>query len=102
MSIQGAIELFERVKTDETFRRTLVDATTPQDKHRIVTEAGYDVNCADLAALKEMAGIKDMSDDELSKVVGEAPGTSGDYRPYGTGRSDRIPVVVEVCLAAPA
>jgi bacteriocin-like protein len=48
-----------------------------------------------------MAGIKDMSDDELSQVVGGAPGTSGEYRPYGAERSDRVPVVVEVCFGAP-
>ena len=102
MSIEGAIGLFERVKTDEAFRRSLMDASTPEDKHHIVTEAGYEVNRADLAALKEMAGIKDMSDDELAQVIGGAPGMSGEYRPYGTEGSHSLPVVVEVCLGAPA
>ena len=103
MSIKGAIELFQRVKTDEAFRRSLVDARTPQDKHHIVTEAGYDVNRADLAALKDMAGIKNMSDDELAKVVGGAPRTPGEFPLLsGAEGSPHVPIVVEVCLGAPA
>jgi predicted ribosomally synthesized peptide with nif11-like leader len=102
MSMKGAIGLFERVKTDEGFRRTLMDASTPQEKHHLVAEAGYDVNRHDLAALKEMAGIEDMSDDELAQVIGGAPGTPGGPRPYYGAEGDvGIPVVVEVCLGAP-
>jgi bacteriocin-like protein len=49
-----------------------------------------------------MAGIEDMSDDELAQVIGGAPGMSGGPRPYYDADGDvRIPVVVEVCLGAP-
>jgi predicted ribosomally synthesized peptide with nif11-like leader len=70
MSTEGATALFERMSSDEGFRTQLEGAATPDDKRRIVTEAGYDLTREDLSTMRRLAGASDLSDDDLEKVAG--------------------------------
>jgi predicted ribosomally synthesized peptide with nif11-like leader len=70
MSAEGATALYERFSSDEQFRTQLEAAETPGDKRRIVTEAGYDVNRDDLSTVRKLAGMTELSDDDLEKVAG--------------------------------
>jgi predicted ribosomally synthesized peptide with nif11-like leader len=70
MSAVGATALYERVSSDEEFRARLEAADTPDDKRRIVTEAGYDVSRDDLATVRNLAGVSELSDEDLEKVAG--------------------------------
>jgi predicted ribosomally synthesized peptide with nif11-like leader len=70
MSAEGATALYERVSSDEEFRARLEAADTPDDKRRIVTEAGYDVSRHDLATVRNLAGVSELSDEDLEKVAG--------------------------------
>jgi predicted ribosomally synthesized peptide with nif11-like leader len=70
MSAQAATALFERVGSDEDFRAELEAAPTPQEKHRIVTEAGYEVTPDDLSVIRNLAGVSELSDEDLEKVAG--------------------------------
>jgi predicted ribosomally synthesized peptide with nif11-like leader len=70
MSAEGVTALYERVSSDEEFRAQLEAAETPDDKRRIVTDAGYDVSIDDLPTVKRLAGISELSDEDLEKVAG--------------------------------
>lgn len=70
MSKQGMTALYERVQSDESFRAQLQEASSPQDKHRIVSEAGFDVERADLDTLRSLAGMTELSDEDLERVAG--------------------------------
>jgi predicted ribosomally synthesized peptide with nif11-like leader len=70
MSTEGANALFERVSNDQEFRRRLEESRTADDKRRIVAEAGFDVNRDDVATMKSLAGLDEMSDEELVQAVG--------------------------------
>ena len=70
MSAEGVTALYERVSSDEEFRGQLEAAETPDDKRRIVTDAGYDVSIDDLPTVKRLAGISELSDEDLEKVAG--------------------------------
>ena len=70
MSTEGANALFERVKNDDEFRRRLEESRTAEDKRRIVTEAGFDVDRDDVATMKSLAGLDELSDEELVQAVG--------------------------------
>jgi predicted ribosomally synthesized peptide with nif11-like leader len=70
MSAEGATALYERVSSDEGFRGQLEAAKTPEEKRRIVTEAGYDVTPDDLPTIKSLAGMTELSDEDLEKVAG--------------------------------
>jgi predicted ribosomally synthesized peptide with nif11-like leader len=70
MSAEGATALYERVSSDEGFRGQLEAAKTPEGKHQIVTEAGYDVTPDDLPTLRSLAGMAELSDEDLEKVAG--------------------------------
>jgi predicted ribosomally synthesized peptide with nif11-like leader len=70
MSAEGATALYERVSSDEEFRARLEAADAPDDKRRIVTEAGYDVSRDDLATVRNLAGVSELSDEDLEKVAG--------------------------------
>jgi predicted ribosomally synthesized peptide with nif11-like leader len=70
MSAEGATALYERVGSDEQFRIQLETAETPEDKRRIVTEAGYDVGRDDLSTVRKLAGVSELSDEDLEKVAG--------------------------------
>ena len=70
MSAEGVTALYDRVSSDEEFRAQLEAAETPDDKRRIVTDAGYDVSVDDLPTVKRLAGISELSDEDLEKVAG--------------------------------
>jgi predicted ribosomally synthesized peptide with nif11-like leader len=70
MSAEGATALYERVSSDEEFRAQLEGAETPDQKRRIVTEAGYDVSRDDLSTIRSLAGVSELSDEDLEKVAG--------------------------------
>jgi predicted ribosomally synthesized peptide with nif11-like leader len=78
MSAEGATALFERVTSDESFRAQLEAAETPDDKHRIVAEAGYDVGRDDLNTIRKLAGVSELSDEDLEKVAGGRDATTGE------------------------
>jgi predicted ribosomally synthesized peptide with nif11-like leader len=69
MSADGATALYERVTSDDEFRARLEAAQTPDDKRRIVTEAGYDVSRDDLPTVRKLAGVTDLSDEDMEKVA---------------------------------
>jgi predicted ribosomally synthesized peptide with nif11-like leader len=75
MSAEGATAFYERVSSDEGFRAKLEAANTRDDKHRIVTEAGYDVSRDDLSTIRKLAGASELSDEDLEKVAGGASAT---------------------------
>ncbi len=70
MSTEGTNALFERVTNDAEFRRRLEESPTAEDKRRIVSEAGFDVDRDDVATMKSLAGLDELSDDELVQAVG--------------------------------
>jgi predicted ribosomally synthesized peptide with nif11-like leader len=76
MSTEGATALYERVSSDEAFRTQLEAAETSEEKRRLVTEAGYDVNSDDLSTVRNLAGVSELSDEDLEKVAGGAGDTT--------------------------
>jgi predicted ribosomally synthesized peptide with nif11-like leader len=70
MSKEGATALYGRISSDEAFSAQLEAAETPDDKRRIVTEAGYDVGRDDLSTVRKLAGMSEISDEDLEKVAG--------------------------------
>jgi predicted ribosomally synthesized peptide with nif11-like leader len=70
MSKEAATALYERVNSDEEFRTQLEAAETPEEKRRIVTEAGYELSRDDLSTVRKLAGVSDLSDEDLEKVSG--------------------------------
>jgi predicted ribosomally synthesized peptide with nif11-like leader len=70
MSKEAATALYERVNSDEEFRTQLEAAETPEEKRRIVTEAGYELSSDDLSTVRKLAGVSDLSDEDLEKVSG--------------------------------
>ena len=70
MSAESATALYERINSDEAFKTQLEGAPTADDKRRIVTEAGYDVNRDDLNTFRKLAGVSELSDEDLEKVAG--------------------------------
>ena len=76
MSAEGVTALYDRVSSDEEFRAQLEAAETPDDKRRIVTEAGYDVSRDDLSTVRNLAGVSELSDEDLENVAGGMSHTS--------------------------
>src|SRR5215469_3932151 len=71
MSAEGVTALYERVNSDEEFRDRLEAAETPEEKRRIVTEAGYDVSRDDLPTIRRFSsGVSELSDEDLENVAG--------------------------------
>jgi predicted ribosomally synthesized peptide with nif11-like leader len=57
------------MQSDEAFRALVEAADAPEDKHRVLTEAGYDVTPDDLVTIKELLGISELSDEDLESVA---------------------------------
>jgi predicted ribosomally synthesized peptide with nif11-like leader len=70
MSTEGATAFYERMSSDEEFRSQVDAAETPEGKHRIVSAAGYDVSPDDLQVIRNLAGVSELSDEDLEKVAG--------------------------------
>jgi predicted ribosomally synthesized peptide with nif11-like leader len=92
MSAQGATALYERVTSDEQFRAQLEAAATPEEKRRIVTDAGYDMSRDDLSTIRNLAGMNELSDEDLERVAGGIG--------METSMEGGIPVVVGAMSAA--
>lgn len=70
MSKQGITALYERAQADDEFIARLEAASSPEEKHRIVSEAGFDVEPDDLDTLRSVAGLSELSDEDLERVAG--------------------------------
>ncbi|HEX6510214.1 MAG TPA: Nif11-like leader peptide family RiPP precursor [Chloroflexota bacterium] len=74
MSAEAARALSERLRSDEKFRAQFVAqlaaAETPDDKRRVLTDAGYDVSLGELPTLQKLAGMSELSDEELENLAG--------------------------------
>ncbi|HEY1633763.1 MAG TPA: Nif11-like leader peptide family natural product precursor [Acidimicrobiales bacterium] len=77
MSAEGATAFFERMNSDEQFRNQLEAAETPEEKRRIVTDAGYDVDTDDLPTIRRLTGMSELSDKDVEKVAGGLSITPG-------------------------
>jgi predicted ribosomally synthesized peptide with nif11-like leader len=77
MSVQGVTALWERMQSDEQFRRQVEQAATPQEKHQVVVAAGLDVEPGDLSTLRSLAGMHEISDEDLEKVAGGSGTVTG-------------------------
>ena len=76
MSAQGATGLFERIRADEQFRAQLEAAARPEEKRKIVIDAGYDVDTDDLPTIRKLSGMSELSDKDVEKVAGGADPTT--------------------------
>jgi predicted ribosomally synthesized peptide with nif11-like leader len=76
MSAEGVTSLYERINSDEQFRAKMEAAETPDDKRQIVTEAGYEVTSDDLPTIRRLAGVNELSDEDLEKVAGGSDATT--------------------------
>jgi predicted ribosomally synthesized peptide with nif11-like leader len=76
MSAEGVKALYERINSDEEFRAKMEAAETPDDKRHIVTEAGYEVTSDDLPTIRKLAGVNELSDEDLEKVAGGSDATT--------------------------
>jgi predicted ribosomally synthesized peptide with nif11-like leader len=70
MSVQGVTAFWERIQSDERFRERIEQAATPQEKHQVLVAAGYEVSRGDLDTLRSLAGMREVSDEDLEKVAG--------------------------------
>jgi predicted ribosomally synthesized peptide with nif11-like leader len=81
MSSEGLTALYERLESDPEFRTRVEQASTPQEKRRIVTAAGYNVDQDDVSTLRSLSGGTELSDEDLEKVAGGV----GSGTLFGTG-----------------
>lgn len=75
MSQDGIKALWDRIAEDDSFRDLLLAADSNEQRRRLVAEAGYEVSPSDLPALRELAGLGELSDEELELVTGGGLGT---------------------------
>ncbi|MBV9310314.1 MAG: Nif11-like leader peptide family natural product precursor [Solirubrobacterales bacterium] len=74
MSTESAAALYERLTSDEEFRSRVQAATTKEEKRRIVADAGYEVTGDDVPSIRKLAGVSELSDEDLEKVAGGVVG----------------------------
>jgi predicted ribosomally synthesized peptide with nif11-like leader len=89
--------LYERVTSDEAFRAQLEAAGSPDDKMRILTEGGYDVTRHDVPTFRKLAGMSELSAEDLEKVAGavgfhRSDGYDYDYDHGRPGHPDHDPI----------
>jgi predicted ribosomally synthesized peptide with nif11-like leader len=95
MSAEAAAALFQRLESDAAFREQVESAATPAEKHRIVTEAGYDVTPDDAPTMRELAGMSELSDDELEAIAaGIATGTGLALGIVGAGAAAAVAAAI--------
>jgi predicted ribosomally synthesized peptide with nif11-like leader len=75
VSEEGVTALLERLESDPSFREQLQAAPTAEAKRQIVRDAGLDVDRSDLPTVRSMAGLEELSDDDLEKVAGGGAAT---------------------------
>jgi predicted ribosomally synthesized peptide with nif11-like leader len=101
MSEQGISALLERVRSDEGFRQRLEAAPTNEAKRQIVQDAGFDVDRSDLAPLRSLTGLQELSDADLEKVAGGA-GSATDIATAAVGSATGAAATVAATLVAAA
>jgi predicted ribosomally synthesized peptide with nif11-like leader len=72
MSLEGASAFVQRMELDEAFRARVEAADSPEEKYRVVSEAGYDITPDDLVTIKQLVGISELSDEDLESVAAGA------------------------------
>jgi predicted ribosomally synthesized peptide with nif11-like leader len=77
MSAQRATAFYERLAPNKRFCAQLEAAVTPEEKRGIVAHAGGDVSHDDLATIRELASVSELSGEELDKVPGGAGTDTG-------------------------
>lgn len=93
MSEQGVRALLARLESDQGFRERLEAVPGNDARRQIVLDAGFDVQPSDLPTLRSLAGLQELSDEDLEKVAG---GT-------GTGTASAVMsggIVAAVAVAA--
>jgi predicted ribosomally synthesized peptide with nif11-like leader len=75
MSVERAKELSKKIAGDEQLRSRLAGAKTPDDRKKVIEDAGYsDVSKEDVEAMRSQSGAKgagdELSDDQLDAVAG--------------------------------
>ena len=65
MSIDSAKTFFERVQSDETFRRTVGEKSSIEERMAFVKAAGFDFTNDELKSVQS-----ELSDDDLDQVAG--------------------------------
>jgi predicted ribosomally synthesized peptide with nif11-like leader len=75
MSVEKAVELLERVESDEAFRRQMEETPTKEARYELAAEAGFAVSPEDVAAAAERLGTRELSEDELDGI--SAAGSHG-------------------------
>ena len=85
MSAEGVRSLFERVQQDESLRRQVQAAATPEEKARVAVDAGFDVTADELVPPPQ----GELTDEDLEQVAGGGGWqwiyTDGQWTPTQTG-----------------
>ncbi len=89
----------ERVESDQGFRERLEAAPTNEAKQQIVRDAGFDVQASDLPAIRSLAGIQELSDDDLEKVAGGIGGATSVSVGASVGASVGVPAAAAAAAA---
>jgi predicted ribosomally synthesized peptide with nif11-like leader len=70
MSVESAKKFIERLASDAEFRTQVESAADPVAKKKLVQEAGFDFDMADIAAVLPESAGGELSDAELEGVAG--------------------------------
>ena len=68
MSVESAKEFLKKLAKDEAFKKSLEDASSDEERQKIVKDAGFYFTKDDLKQVTSQAG--ELSDEDLEKVAG--------------------------------
>ncbi len=71
MSIESAKAFFEKMKTDEDFRKECSEQSSPEDRMKFAKENGFDFSKEDIEQVKS-----ELSDEELEGAAGGGCGNA--------------------------
>ncbi len=71
MSIESAKSFVTKMETDKDFMKSVIRATTPDERKGVVTAAGFDFTFAELQAATADAGVdaSKISEEDLDKIA---------------------------------
>lgn len=69
MSVSAAWELLDRAQSDNEFQNRLLALPSATERTAFVHECGYDVAPEDFEALKEAAGLSELSEADLERIA---------------------------------
>ncbi len=72
MSVESAKKFVEKMATDPTFLAKVQEAPDAAAKQKVVAEAGYNFDMADLAGVLPQSAGGELSDADLENVAGGA------------------------------